>query len=128
MVKRRTYLANLSHHAQTNHKELFARYGFEVDPYPLLQHTQPGEDTLAAARAAVQEALLLKPDGVFVAGRTDLAVYASLLAAQSGLRVYVPTLRESPGRPLLGRFERDFVGLTELRLLARPDGSIQISA
>jgi hypothetical protein len=107
-------LANLTSHDQAENVAVFRKFGFDVDPCPLLPHIDQDENPILTAAAAVREARLLQPDGVLVAGRTDLAVYAALMAVEAGLRVFTPRVAQRARGPL--HFGSQLLGLTELRL------------
>lgn len=82
-------LANVTMHDQTQYIEQFRQLGYEIDPRPLLKEVSGAQEAYQTAKEAIQEAIDMGAEGILLGGRTDLCIYAAILAAQAGLRVLI---------------------------------------
>jgi len=88
-MKRRVRLANCTMHPQNDYLDAFRALGYDVDPRPLLRTCAGAEDAKAAACEALKAAAAQDAEGILLGGRTDMCVYAAMLAVMGGFKVFV---------------------------------------
>ncbi|MEA4884231.1 MAG: hypothetical protein VB144_11370 [Clostridia bacterium] len=109
-------LANLTMHDQTEYLEAYRGLGYEVNPKPLLREVSGAEDAKAAACEALKAAEAQGASGILLGGRTDMCIYAAVLATIGGFRVFVAETERV--RDENDRFVFRLVGVTPVELFA----------
>ncbi len=112
-------LANLTMHDQLQFVDRFRELGFEVDPKPLLREVSGMEDAKAAACEALKAAKDQGAQGILLGGRTDVCVYAAILAAAGRFKVYVAETKRV--RDESDRFVFELAGVTPIDLVCLVD-------
>ena len=82
-------LANLTMHDQGQFADRFRELGYKINPKPLLREVHGTEDAKAAACEALRAAKAQGAQGILLGGRTDVCVYAAILAVAGGLQVFI---------------------------------------
>lgn len=82
-------LANVTMHGQAQYLEAFKALGYVVNPEPLLRVCAGAEDAKAAACEALKAAEAQGAQGILLGGRTDVVIYAAILAAIGNFKVFV---------------------------------------
>lgn len=113
-MKRIIKLANLTMHDQTEYLDAFMALGYKVDPKPLLRACAGAEDAKAAACEALRTAQAQGAEGILLGGRTDMCVYAAILAVTGGFKVYVAETERL--RDADGNFAFNLRGVTPVEL------------
>jgi len=82
-------LANVTMHPQDDYLDAFKALGYVVNPEPLLRVCAGAEDAKAAAVEALKAAEAQGAQGILLGGRTDVVIYAAILAAIGNFKVFV---------------------------------------
>lgn len=107
-------LANVTMHDQTEYLEAFRALGYEVDPRPLLRVCAGADDAAIAACEAIEAAEAQGAEGVLLGGRTDMCIYAALIAASADLGLFIAETARL--RDADGNFQFNLVGVTPIDL------------
>jgi hypothetical protein len=82
-------LANATMHDQSNFREAFKNFGFEVEATPRLREVSGAREAYELANEIVQQAKKEGYDGLLLGGRTDLMIYIAVQAPAWGLTLYI---------------------------------------
>ena len=113
-MKRLVKLANLTMHPQNDYLDAFRALGYDIDPRPLLRACSGMEDAKAAAVEALQAAAAQDAEGILLGGRTDMCVYAGILAVMGGFKVFIAETERL--RDADGNFAFNLRGITPVDL------------
>jgi len=112
-------LANLTMHDQIQFVDRFRELGFDINPTPLLREVSGMEDAKAAACEALKAAKDQGAQGILLGGRTDVCVYAAILAAAGRFKVFVAETKRV--RDESDRFVFELEGVTPIDLVCLVD-------
>jgi hypothetical protein len=82
-------LMNATMHDQSNFREAFKNFGFEVEATPRLREVSGAREAYELANEIVQQAKKEGYDGLLLGGRTDLMIYIAVQAPAWGLTLYI---------------------------------------
>jgi hypothetical protein len=105
-------LANATMHDQSNFREAFKNFGFEVEATPRLREVSGAREAYELANEIVQQAKKEGYDGLLLGGRTDLMIYIAVQAPAWGLSLYVAETERI--RDKNDRFVFELKGVTKI--------------
>lgn len=119
-------LANGTMHNQESFIDKFRELGYEIIPEPLLREVPQGDTDAAVALAmdVVRQARNLSATDILIGGRSDLAIYIALIAANDGMGVCVADTRRT--RDENDRFIFNLEAVVELPLYTGRQGGVFI--
>ena len=107
-------LANATMHDQSNFREAFKNFGFEVETTPRLREVSGAREAYELACQVVEQAKKEGYDGLLLGGRTDLMIYIAVQAPAWGLELYIAETERI--RDANDRFVFNLVGVTKVYL------------
>jgi hypothetical protein len=81
-------LANATLHDQSNFREAFKNFGFEVETTPRLRPVSGAREAYELAHEVVEQARKEGFNGLLLGGRTDLMIYIAIQAPAYKLDLY----------------------------------------
>ncbi len=81
-------LLNATMHDQSNFREAFRNFGFEVEATPRLREVSGTWEAYNLANEIIQQAKKEGFDGLLLGGRTDVMIYIAVQAPAWGLDLY----------------------------------------
>lgn len=86
----------------------------------MLKDVNGADEAIGAASCAIKAAKEMGVEGVLVGGRTDVCIYAAIMAAESGLKVYQAETKRI--RTEDDKFIFNLAGVTRIKLDCFFDG------
>lgn len=105
-------LANATMHDQSNFREAFKNFGFEVETTPRLREVSGAREAYELACQVVQQARKEGFKGLLIGGRTDVMIYLAIQAPAWGLSLYVAETERT--RDANDRFIFELKGVTKV--------------
>jgi hypothetical protein len=113
-MKKIIKLANATMHDQSNFRDAFKNFGFDVEATPRLRQVTGAKEAYNLACEVVELARKGGFDGLLLGGRTDVMIYIAILAPIHGLDLYqAETVRV---RDEHDRFVFNLAGVTKVYL------------